>query len=143
MKTIFLALAIFGLLFFDAKSQTTFEVELAGYNNVPAVRTAGMGFVEVTVDGDSLFVSGEFENLRGYYWAAFIHYGKTGETGNRIYRLKAELNEEKNGGVFKKENNRFELRPAIRDALRNGNLYVQISSNRNQDGEIRGQIPRM
>lgn len=143
MKTTILFFTVFGLLFFDARSQTTYEIELAGYNNVPVVRTAAMGVVEVTADGDSLFVGGTFENLRGHYWSAFIHYGKEGETGNRLYRLSADLNEEKNGGEFKKEENRFELRPAIREALRNGNLYIQISSNRNQDGEIRGQIPRM
>ncbi|TVR32655.1 MAG: CHRD domain-containing protein [Balneolaceae bacterium] len=143
MKTVILIFFLLGLSAGEVLSQTTYEVNLAGYNMIPPVRTAATGILEVTVHNDSLFVSGEFRDLRGQYWATYIHYGKEGETGNRLIQLRADVNEEKNGGELKKERNSFELRPAIRRALQEGNLYVVISSNRNQDGEIRGQIPRM
>ncbi len=143
MKTVILIIFLLGLSAGEVFSQTTHEVVLAGYNNVPPVRTPATGILEVTAHNDSLFVSGEFQDLRGQYWSAYIHYGKEGETGNRLIQLRADINEEKNGGEFKKERNSFELRPAIKRALQEGNLYIMISSHRNQDGEIRGQIPRM
>jgi hypothetical protein len=144
MSKLFSLIIVFmGFMASEVFSQASYEFVLAGYNQVPSVRTAATGTMEIIVEGDSLFVTGSFQDLRGHYWSAFIHYGKEGETGNRLIRLRADLNEEKNGGVFLKEKNRFELRPAIKDALRNGNLYMVISSNRNQDGEIRGQLPRM
>ena len=143
-RILFTMIVISGLMAQDLYSQaTTYEFDLAGYHMVPPVRTTASGTMEVTVQGDSLFVSGTFQELRGYYWSAYIHYGSPGETGNRLLRLRADLNDEKNGGELLKEKNSFELRPAIRQALRDGNLYMIISSNRNQDGEIRGQIPRM
>jgi hypothetical protein len=143
MKIAMLVFILSGCLVSALFSQTTHEVNLAGYNNVPPVQTAAMGTIEVTADGDSLFISGSFENLRGRYWAAYIHYGEEGKNGNRIIQLRADLNNEGNRGEISIEKNRFELRPAVREALREGKLYIQISSDRNQDGEIRGQIPGM
>jgi len=119
------------------------DIDLAGYNQVPEVRTPAIGFVEVTIEGDSLFVEGKFSDLRGSYWSAYIHYGEPGKIGNRLFRLTAELNEDRNGGVFKKEDNRFELRESHMEAIRKGFMYINVASNRNQRGEIRGQIPAL
>lgn len=143
MKSLAIFVVLLSMMVVEAKSQTTYEFELAGYNNVPVVRTPATGTITATVDGDSLSISGTFRDLRGSYWSAFIHYGEEGERGNRLIRLNVELNDERTSGEFKKEANIFQLRPAIREALKEGNLYIVVSSNRNQDGEIRGQIPRM
>jgi len=110
---------------------------------VPSVRTAASGTAEVYVESDTLYVSGTFSDLSGHYWAAFVHYGAEGEEGNRMFRLTAELNEEKDGGTFSFEENKFQLRELQREALREGNLYINISSDRYQEGEIRGQIPNL
>jgi len=140
VKILFLMLFM-GILTASAVAQSTAEVMLAGHNQVPSVRTSGAGMIEVTVEGDSLFVSGSFENLREYYLGAGIHFGGSNEVGNQIYQLSADLNEDKTGGVFNVEKNRFGLREAQKEALRNGRLYINILSNRNRSGEIRGQIP--
>ena len=139
-KSLFLILLI-GMITATGMAQSTVEVMVAGHNQIPSVRTPGTGMIEVTVEGDSLFVSGSFEDLREYYLGAGIHFGRKNENGNEIYRLSAELDEDKTGGVFKAEENRFELREAQKEALRNGRMYVNIRSNRNRSGEIRGQIP--
>ena len=123
--------------------QTKAEVNLAGYNHVPMVRTPAMGHAEVTVSGDSLFVEGEFENLRGRYWSAHIHFGEIGKRGHRLLRLKAELDETGSGGTFHPAENAFRLTEPVRAALREGKLYINIASTRFQHGEIRGQIPPM
>lgn len=140
IKSLFL-MFFMGIFAVTAAAQSTAEVMLAGHNHVPSVNSPGTGMIEVTVEGDSLFVSGSFEDLREYYLGAGIHFGRANESGNLIYRLSAELNEDKTGGVFKVEENRFELREAQKEALRNGRMYINIRSNRNRSGEIRGQIP--
>jgi len=97
----------------------------------------------VTFENDSLFVEGEFSDLRGAYWASFIHYGAIGKTGHRMFRLTAEIAEDRHSGTFNRQDNAFKLTEAHKDALRKGLLYINISSTRFQHGEIRGQIPAM
>ena len=143
IRKIVLLLALFLFLFDFSFAQRTAEVNLAGYYMVPEVRTPAIGFVEVTVEGDTLFVEGNFSDLRGTYWSAHIHYGGPRDSGNRLYRLTAVLNEERSGGEFRAEDNRFVLRQAQIEALSEGKLYIKIASNRSQRGEIRGQIPVM
>ena len=118
-------------------------VELAGYHEVPSVPTPASGSAEVILDNDSLYVSGDFSDLRAPYHSAFIHYGKPGETGNRIFRLDVNLDEDQQSGTFSKSDNRFKLTDALKHHLKNGHLYINISSHRYQTGEIRGQIPAM
>ncbi len=138
---------VFLMLFFtidDIHAQTTYPVMLSGLEQVPPVRTPATGEFEVYVESDTLYVRGQFSDLRGHYWSAFVHYGAVGEEGNRLFRLSPdELNEEQNAGTFIFEDNKFHLRELQREALREGNMYINISSNRNQEGEIRGQIPTM
>lgn len=124
-------------------AQHTVHVNLAGFNHSPMVRTPASGFVQITFENDSLYVEGEFSDLRGPYWASFIHYGAPGKTGHRMFRLKAEIGEDKHSGTFNREENAFKLTEAHTDALRKGLLYINISSARFQHGEIRGQIPPM
>lgn len=128
----------------DLTAQSTYPVLLSGTEHVPPVRTPATGEFEVYIESDTLYVRGEFSDLRGHYWSAFIHYGEEGDEGNRLFRLSPdELNEEQNAGTFIFEDNKFPLRELQREALREGNMYINISSNRNQEGEIRGQIPNM
>lgn len=127
----------------SAFSQATYNVVLSGFEMVPQVRTPAMGSLEVWFDSDTLYVRGDFSDLRDTYWAASIHYGEKGKTGNRLFRLRSSLNEDKRSGELKEEENKFHLRPVQRTALRDGNLYISIATNRHQQGEIRGQIPRM
>lgn len=144
MKKVLLLPLMFFIISIPAYAQATYEVALTGVEKVPSVRTPAMGNLEVWVDSDSLYVRGAFYDLRGSYWAAHVHFGKRGENGNRLFRLNvSELDEDHRNGEFRSEENAFALRPAQRQALRNGNLYIVISSNRFQQGEIRGQIPRM
>ncbi len=123
--------------------QATYDVALTGIDHVPPVGTPAFGNLEVWFDSDTLYVRGSFTDLLGYYWAGHIHYGEPGKTGNRLFRLNVDLSEDQREGRFHENENKFALRPAQRQALRNGNLYIVISSNRHQQGEIRGQIPRM
>lgn len=117
------------------------EIILAGYNHVPSVHTPATGVVTVTVEADTLIVEGHFRDLRDVYRSASIHYGPPDESGNRLFGLKVDLDEDRKEGTFTAKENRFGLRPSLREALRAGNLYISVASNRHQRGEIRGQIP--
>lgn len=137
-------LIIFTLAPFTALlAQQTVEVNLAGYNQVPSVNTHGTGLMKVTLQSDTLYVEGTFRDLRGNYRSAAIHYGSPRDSGNRLFGLKVEIDEDRKGGTFKKEENYFALRPSLVEALEQGNLYINIGTDRFQQGEIRGQIPSM
>lgn len=124
-------------------AQQTAEVLLAGYKHVPSVNSPGSGLMNVTLQSDTLFVEGSFQDLRGNYRSSAIYYGSQGENGNRLFGLKVQIDEDRKGGTFMKEENHFALRPTLREALKQGDLYINIATHRNQLGEIRGQIPPM
>ncbi|WP_340104142.1 CHRD domain-containing protein [Rhodohalobacter sp. 8-1] len=134
---------IFTFWVIPALAQVSSETTLAGYNHIPVVQTPAIGFATITIESDSLFIEGEFHDLRGVYRAAYVQYGKIGKSGHRMLRLKPEIAESITAGVFKKEENAFILTDALRNSLREGQLYINVTSNRHQLGEIRGQIPKM
>ncbi|MCC5939974.1 MAG: CHRD domain-containing protein [Balneolaceae bacterium] len=142
MKTLFTLSVLFISMGSVLSAQTVYDFPLSGTEMVPRVQTPGMGSMQVWIESDTLYVRGTFSDLRDTYFAAHIHYGKRGETGNRIFRLRATLNDDKRSGEFREEDNKFHLRPVQRSAITNGNFYMTISSNRHQQGELRGQIPR-
>jgi P pilus assembly chaperone PapD len=134
------------LIFFTLISATVFaqknqaEVVLNGVNMVPDVQTAASGTVQVWIESDTLYVSGEFSNLQSYYFASNIHYGGEKETGNPIYRLRPDISDNHTSGSFDPEKNKFKLSEAMLEAFNNGNLYISVASDKNRRGEIRGQI---
>lgn len=119
------------------------EISLAGYKMKPKVATSGSGLVSVAFRGDTLEVSGDFSDLTGRYSGAYIMVSLKGQAGNQLYKLKAQLNEEKTGGTLKAEQNKIVLSPAAKELLKNGELYITISSFEKQSGELRGDIPPM
>lgn len=116
------------------------EIILNGVNMVPDVQTPATGTAKIWVESDTLYVSGDFMNLRSSYFASNIHYGEKGETGNPIYRLKADLSDDHTSGTFDPDKNKFKLSEAMLEAFKNGNLYLTVASDKNRRGEIRGQI---
>lgn len=116
------------------------EIILNGVNMVPDVQTPATGTVEVWVESDTLYVSGEFSNLHSYYFASNIHYGEAGETGNPIYKLQPDVSDDHTSGSFDSEKNKFKLSEAMLEAFNHGNLYITVASDKNRRGEIRGQI---
>jgi hypothetical protein len=141
MKT-FIGIVVTVLMPFTALlAQKSVEVTLAGFKNVPPVHSSGSGLLTVTLESDTLYIEGEFEDLRSNYRSSSIHYGSARETGNRLLGLKVHIDEDRRGGSFKKDENFFALRPSLREALSQGNLYISIASDMHPKGEIRGQIP--
>ena len=139
-----LLIFIFGALFPALiAAQDSGQFDLAGYHLTDPVGTTATGMAEAVVEGDSLKISGHFQDLSSPYWSAYIHYGAVGETGNRLLTLHAEVSGDQTDGRFDPVVNTFHLSEAVRQALSDGKLYLLISSRRYRHGEIRGQIPSL
>lgn len=127
----------------NSNAQQAHKVILAGYNHSPSVPTSGSGMATVSFENDTLRVKGDFKNLVGAFRGAYIMIGKKGEAGNMLFRLKAEVNEERTGGVIKPKDNAFTLNDAQKPLLKDGELFINITSYEHTSGELRGQIPGM
>ncbi|MDZ7682949.1 MAG: CHRD domain-containing protein [Fodinibius sp.] len=125
------------------QAQQKQRIILAGYKHKPPVPTTGSGMVTVSFKNDTLTVDGSFEELTSQYSGGYLMVSLRGESGNQLYNLKADLNEQKTGGTFKPADNTFALTKAEIKLLKNGEMYINISSFDNQRGELRGNISAM
>lgn len=110
------------------------KVSLTGAEEVPPVSTAakGSGSFRVADDG-TVTGSVTTEGMQGTM--AHIHQASKGQNGPVIVPLT------KNGNTYSVPDGR-KLTPAQMDALKAGNLYVNVHSDKNKGGEIRAQLQR-
>ncbi|HWI38010.1 MAG TPA: CHRD domain-containing protein [Burkholderiales bacterium] len=108
------------------------KVNLTGAEEVPPVSTQakGSGTFRVADDG-TVTGSVTTEGVSGTM--AHIHQGAKGQNGPVIVPLT------KNGDTYSVPEGR-KLTPAQMDALKAGNLYVNVHSNAHKGGEIRAQL---
>lgn len=101
---------------------------------------------KVTLIGNSLKVSGTFENLSSPLRdiedqpdnpGVHIHPGAAGEENSYIYGLQVELNEDERSGTFY---GAFSLSDEEVSLLLDERLYLDIHTVNNDPGEVRGQI---
>ena len=108
------------------------KVSLTGAEEVPPVQTgaSGSGSFRVAEDGS---VSGSVTTTGVQGTMAHIHQAAKGQNGPVIVPLT------KNGDTYTVPEGR-KLTPAQMDALKAGNLYVNVHSDRHKGGEIRAQL---
>ena len=108
------------------------KVNLTGAEEVPPVNTQakGSGSFRVADDG-TVTGSVTTEGVSGTM--AHIHQAAKGQNGPVIVPLT------KNGDTYSVPEGR-KLTPAQIDALKAGNLYVNVHSNQHKGGEIRAQL---
>ena len=116
-----------------AASASTISVKLSGAQEVPAVTTTASGTGEFTVN-DDMSISGTVKTTGIKGIAAHIHEGAAGVNGGVAVPL-----------TMKGENewtvpDGAKLTGAQLQALKAGNLYVNVHSDAHKDGEIRGQL---
>lgn len=140
---VFLFFLMGSVLLMPAQSyaQQSAQITLAGYKHSPPVPTNGDGFVTVELNNDTLKVHGEFSDLTSWYSGAYIMVGEKGETGNQLFRLKGAVGDKRTEGTFAADENTFPLKPAHKELLQAGELYINIASGEYRRGELRGQIP--
>jgi hypothetical protein len=111
----------------------TSNVSLTGAQEVPAVATSATGAGQITVSPDRL-VSGQITVFGVEPTIAHIHSGEPGQSGPPIVSLS------------KTSDNTFTVPPGAMltesqyAAYQAGNLYVNVHSASNPQGEIRAQL---
>src|SRR5947207_13146572 len=108
------------------------KVSLTGGEEVPPVNTQakGSGSFRIAEDG-TVTGSVSTEGMQGMM--AHIHQGAKGQNGPVIIPLT------KNGDTYTVPDGRKLTQPQM-DALKSGNLYVNVHSPQNKGGEVRAQL---
>lgn len=109
------------------------KVMLSGAQEVPPVTTSASGSGTITV-GDDMSISGSVTTTGVAGTAAHIHMAAAGQNGSVIVPLTKSGD---NGWAVPAGT---KLTDAQFAAFKAGNLYVNVHSDANKGGEIRGQI---
>src|SRR5882672_8175514 len=108
------------------------SVKLSGAEEVPAVSTSGSGKGSFRIAEDGS-ISGSVTTTGVPGTAAHIHLAAKGQNGPVIVPLTKE------GDTYSVPEGR-KLTEAQMQALKAGNLYVNVHSNAHKGGEVRGQL---
>ena len=108
---------------------STVPIDVAMQTNV-----AGDGQVTATLAGNKLTVNGTAKGLRSNATEAHIHRGQPGIPGPAILDLTTTKT------TTPTISGTVELTPSMVDDLKNGQLYVQLNSERAPDGNLRGWL---
>ena len=108
------------------------KVSLTGTEQVPPLNVPGSGSGAFRVAEDGT-ISGSVTTKDVQGTMAHIHRGAKGANGPVIVPL------DKNGDTYTVPAGR-KLTQAQIDDLKKGNLYVNVHTNRNKGGEVRGQL---
>jgi hypothetical protein len=95
---------------------------------------AGQGSVTATLAGNKLTINGTAEGLRSPATVAHIHRGAPGIPGPPILDLAIT------NTTTPTISGTVDLTPQMVQDLKNGQLYVQLSSERAPDGNLRGWL---
>jgi hypothetical protein len=125
---------------FAQQQSQTFTANLKGSNEVPPVNTAATGTAQfqMSPDGKDMNYDLSATNLNDFMMA-HIHQGKAGENGQPIT---APLSIGK-GKITSSDLQGSLAGKQISDLvniMKNGQAYVNVHTDQNQNGEIRGQI---
>lgn len=121
----------------SARSQTFFTANFTGDQENPAVATAatGTGAFLLTDTGLVFFISVEGLTMT----AAHFHTGAIGVNGGVVRGITSDFTGNTARGVWR-STDAMPFTPALRDALLDGGLYVNVHTAANPGGEIRGQV---
>lgn len=108
------------------------SVKLSGAEEVPPVSTPGSGSGSFRVAEDGT-ITGNVTTKDVQGTMAHIHRGAKGQNGPIIVPL------DKNGDTYSVPAGRKLTKEQLED-LKKGNLYVNVHTNANKGGEVRGQI---
>ena len=134
------------------RSVSQYSTALSGLHQTAVVATTASGSMTATFveNTNELSVSGSFSGLSSILASAQIMMGSTVEAGTGVLNLTASLTGGGNGGTFDAASNTFDLDTVtlpggltaamVATALEAGELFVNLRSFDNLDGELRGQL---
>jgi hypothetical protein len=120
-------------------------VNLLGSNEVPSIMSMGSGAVAIEAYDDEIILSGSFQGLGSEFatdiaGGAHLHIGMAGENGPVDIPIFASENADMRSGVFEPRDNTYELDSSQMARLQNRGYYVNIHSEDQPAGELRGQV---
>ena len=120
----------------SVQAQEVYRARLSPMPTTPQTVTdiTGGGEVILTLNGNALSVEGNFSGISSATTMGHIHNGPPAQPGPVVHRL--EVTAAPNGNISAE----LELTDEQVSALRNNELYVQIHSENNAPGELRGWI---
>ena len=120
----------------SVQAQEVYRARLSPMPTTPQTVTdiTGGGQVILTLNGNALSVEGNFFGMSSATTMGHIHNGPPAQPGPVVHRL--EVTAAPNGNISAE----LELTDEQVSALRNNELYVQIHSENNAPGELRGWI---
>ena len=120
----------------SVQAQEVYRARLSPMPTTPQTVTdiTGGGEVILTLNGNALSVEGNFSGISSATTMGHIHNGPPAQPGPVIHRL--EVTAALSGNISAE----LELTDEQVTALRNNELYVQIHSENNAPGELRGWI---
>lgn len=124
------------LVSMSVQAQEVYRARLSPMPTTPQTVTdiTGGGEVILTLNGNALSVEGNFSGMSSATTMGHIHNGPPAQPGPVVHRL--EVTAAPNGNISAE----LELTDEQVSALRNNELYVQIHSENNAPGELRGWI---
>ena len=127
-------------------AQEIISINLTGNDEVPPIQTQATGMVEFKIEGlDSIPYSVNATNIEGVT-AGHVHFGNTGENGPivvTLFKYDTPMNEVLENGIITADKLEGPLAgKQVEDLITagsNGTLYINIHTEANPNGEIRGQ----
>ncbi|MDA1372449.1 MAG: CHRD domain-containing protein [Proteobacteria bacterium] len=131
----FLASALLFTVTSQAQTET-YRARLSPMPTTPQTVTeiTGEGEVILTLSGNTLSVTGNFSGMSSAATMAHIHNGPPAQPGPVVHPLEVTAS---TGGAIGGE---LQLTDAQVTSLKNNSLYVQVHSENNPPGELRGWV---
>ena len=132
---------------FAQGGEQKFMAKLSGQDEVPPTDSQATGMAEFTLMGtDSVMYSVNATNIQGVT-AGHIHSGKQGENGPivvTLFKYDSPMNQVSESGSITADKLEGPMAGKqlldLSTAMSNGETYVNIHTEQNPNGEIRGQI---
>ena len=146
LATVMITASTYGLteLVF-AQAVPKFVINLTGSEEVPPLQTEATGVIEISLMPDSVGYSINATNIDGVT-AGHVHLGKKGENGPvvvTLFKYDSPMNEVSENGTITADKLEGPMAgKQLSDYLAagaNGSLYINIHTEQNPNGEIRGQ----
>ena len=128
------------------KSSVGFYADFSGSAEVgEEVNTSAYGAAIAELNGDSVFVSGHFDDLSSDLnniagTPAHIHAGMAGTNGGVAKGLAVTADNDSRGGMLHHSQNRVELTDEQKGVMLDRGFYINVHSANYPAGELRGQI---